>query len=119
MDIYKDQIDLITVYIEEAHASDEWPIGSRISYVQPKCDVDRIRIAKDFVETTKYRIRLLIDPVSRDNPFSKMYNPWPIRFYVIDKMRRFRSIAEPIKGSYSLELIKDALDEVIHQQQDE
>ncbi|CAF1214551.1 unnamed protein product [Adineta steineri] len=76
-------------------------------------------ISKDFVETTKYRIRLLIDPVSRDNPFSKMYNPWPIRFYVIDKMRRFRSIAEPIKGSYSLELIKDALDEVIHQQQDE
>ncbi|CAF4359622.1 unnamed protein product, partial [Adineta steineri] len=50
--------------------------------------------------------------------FSKMYNPWPIRFYVIDKMRRFRYIAEPIKGSYLLELIKNALDEVI-QQQDE
>ncbi|CAF4311705.1 unnamed protein product, partial [Adineta steineri] len=93
------------------------PIGSRISYVQPKCDVDRICIAKDFVETTKYRIPLLIDPVSRDNPFSKMYNPWPIRFYVIDKMRRFRYIAEPMKGSYSLELIKDALNQVIQQEQ--
>jgi hypothetical protein len=91
------------------------PIGSRICYVQPKCDADRIRIADDFIKATGYRIPLLIDPVSENNPFSKVYNPWPIRFYVIDQMKKFSYIAQPIDCSYPLELIKNALDQVIQQ----
>lgn len=89
------------------------PIGSRICYVQPKCDDDRIRIANDFIQATGYRVPLLIDPVSENNPFSKMYSPWPIRFYVIDEMKNLSYIAQPIEGSYSLELIKNAMDEAI------
>jgi hypothetical protein len=115
MDIYQDRADMVTIYIEEAHASDEWPIGSRICYVQPKCDADRISIANDFIKSTGYRLSLLIDPVSLGNPFSKVYSPWPIRFYVIDGMRNLSYIAEPIEGSYPLELIKNALDEAIQQ----
>ncbi|CAF5221074.1 unnamed protein product, partial [Rotaria magnacalcarata] len=65
MNSYHDRVDMITVYIEEAHAVDEWPIGSRICYVQPKCDADRIHIANDFIKATEYRIPLLIDPVSK------------------------------------------------------
>ncbi|UJR07618.1 hypothetical protein I4U23_011907 [Adineta vaga] len=115
MDMYKDRVDMVTVYIEEAHASDEWPIGSRICYVQPKCDTDRLKIATDFIKATDYRIPMLIDPVSLGNPFSKEYNPWPIRFYVVDRMKRLSYIATPIQGSYPLELIKNALDEAIQQ----
>ncbi len=113
--MYKDRVDLLTVYIEEAHASDEWPIGSRISYAQPKCDVDRIRIADDFIRATGYRIPLLVDPVSLNNPFSTVYSPWPIRFYVIDQQKKLCYIAQPIEGSYPLELIKNALDAAIQQ----
>jgi hypothetical protein len=91
------------------------PIGSRICYVRPKCDDDRIRIAEDFIKATEYRIPLLIDPVSGNNPFSKVYSPWPIRFYVIDQMKKLSYIAQPIEGSYSLELIRNAMDEVVHQ----
>ncbi len=91
------------------------PIGSRICYVQPKCDADRISIADDFIKATGYRLPLLIDPVSLDNPFSKVYSPWPIRFYVINGMKKLSYIAQPIEGSYPLELIKDALDEAIQQ----
>ena len=115
MDIYQDRVDMVTVYIEEAHASDEWPIGSRICYVQPKCDADRISIANDFIKSTGYRLPLLIDPVSLDNPFSKVYSPWPIRFYVIDGRKKLSYIAEPIEGSYPLELIKNAVDEAVQQ----
>jgi hypothetical protein len=89
------------------------PIGSRICYVQPKYDDDRIRIAADFIKATGYRVPLFIDPVSGNNPFSKAYNPWPIRFYVIDQMKKLSYIAQPIAGSYSLELIKEAMDEVV------
>jgi hypothetical protein len=91
------------------------PIGSRICYVQPKCDDDRIRIANDFIKATGYRVPLLIDPVSENNPFSKVYSPWPIRFYVIDEMKKLSYIAQPIEGSYPLELIKNALDVAIQQ----
>jgi hypothetical protein len=115
MDMYKDRADMLTIYIEEAHASDEWPIGSRICYVQPKCDADRIRIADDFIKSTGYEVPLLIDPVSRNNPFSKVYNPWPIRFYIIDQMKKFSYIAEPIEGSYPLDFIRDALDAAVQQ----
>lgn len=115
MDTYKDRIDMLTIYIEEAHASDEWPIGSRICYVQPKSDDDRIKIAKDFIDATGYRLPLLIDPVSLGNPFSKEYNPWPIRFYVIDRTKKLSYIAEPIEGSYPLELIRNAMDAALQQ----
>ncbi|CAF1113626.1 unnamed protein product [Adineta ricciae] len=117
MDAYKHRVDMVTVYIEEAHASDEWPIGSRVCYTQPKCDADRIGIALDFIKATDYRIPLLIDPVSLGNPFSKEYNPWPIRFYVVDGKKRLSYIAAPIAGSYPLELIRNALDEAIQQSQ--
>ncbi|CAF3848682.1 unnamed protein product [Rotaria sordida] len=100
--IIADSVDIITVYIEEAHAVDE-------------CDDDRIRIANDFIKATEYRILLLIDPVSKNNPFSQVYSPWPIRFYVIDPMKKFSYIAQPIQGSFSLELIRNALDEVVQQ----
>lgn len=84
MDVYKGRADPITVYIEETHAADEWcvntieeniiendstchrPIGSRICYVPPKCDGDRLRTAHDFVKNTRYRVPLLIDPVARN-----------------------------------------------------
>jgi hypothetical protein len=93
------------------------PIGSRICYVQPKCDNDRIRIADDFINATGYRVPLLIDPVSGDNPFSKVYSPWPIRFYVIDQMKKLSYIAQPIEGSYPLEMIRNAMDEAVQQYQ--
>lgn len=133
MDVYKDRADMITVYIEEAHAADEWfvhnkdnddpisfvcffrPIGSQICYVQPKCDEDRIRIANDFIQSTGYLIPLLIDPVSTNHPFSTEYCPWPIRFYIINSMKKLSYIAQPIEGSYPLEMITDALDASIQQ----
>ena len=89
------------------------PIGSRICYLQPKSDADRIGIAEDFIKATEYRIPLLIDPVSKENPFSKVYCPWPIRFYVIDPMKTLSYIAQPIEGSFPLELIRNALDQVV------
>jgi hypothetical protein len=48
------------------------PIGSRICYVQPKCDDDRIRIADDFIKTSGY----LIDPVSSDKCANSILCNW-------------------------------------------
>ena len=93
------------------------PIGSSISYTQPKSDADRIHIADDFIRTTSYRIPLLIDPVSQNNPFSEVYAPWPIRFYVLDSTKVLSYIAQPIEGSFPLELIQNALNQAIKSNQ--
>lgn len=113
MSQYEDRIDLITVYIEEAHAIDEWPIGSSIQYIQPRSDADRIAIVNDFIGATHYALPIAIDPVSDENPFSRMYHPWPIRFYIVDRMNRFVYIAEPNQCSFSMSELVDELNRSI------
>ena len=113
MDIFRDRADLLTIYIEEAHALDEWPIGSRIAYAQPKSDADRLSIARDFIDATGYRLPMLVDPVSTGNPFSRLYAPWPIRFYIVDRHNTFSYIAAPVDCSFSLNEISQALDDTI------
>ena len=113
MDTYRDRADLLTIYIEEAHALDEWPIGSRIAYAQPKSDADRLSIVRDFITATGYRLPMLVDPVSRGNPFSRLYAPWPIRFYIINQQNTFSYIAAPVGCSFSLTEISQALDAAI------
>jgi hypothetical protein len=39
----------LTVYIAEAHAQDEWPMGDHVLINQPKLLVDRREIARQFV----------------------------------------------------------------------
>ena len=32
MDVYQDRVDMITIYIEEAHADDEWLVDKRTDF---------------------------------------------------------------------------------------
>ena len=89
------------------------PIGSSIEYVQPRCDDDRISIVKDFISDTQYALPIVIDPVSERNPFSAMYHPWPIRFYILDQFNRFVYIAEPTQCSFSFNELLQQLDQSI------
>eukprot|EP00276_Gloeochaete_wittrockiana_P001060 CAMPEP_0184676646 /NCGR_PEP_ID=MMETSP0308-20130426/88461_1 /TAXON_ID=38269 /ORGANISM="Gloeochaete witrockiana, Strain SAG 46.84" /LENGTH=105 /DNA_ID=CAMNT_0027124491 /DNA_START=314 /DNA_END=628 /DNA_ORIENTATION=- len=73
--------DVLFVYITEAHAVDEWPIGSRLKYSQPKTTAERCTIARDFVSALDVRIPLLVDTDA--NSFETKYAAWPIRFYII------------------------------------
>lgn len=47
---FKDVANFVVCYIEEAHAQDEWPIGSVLKYNQPKTLDERCQIASDFVK---------------------------------------------------------------------
>jgi hypothetical protein len=108
-DEYKQQVDFLTVYIEEAHAVDEWPIGSRLAYKQPKTTTARRQVARDCIADLQYRIPVLLD-APPENLFGQCYAPWPVRFYLIDARGRMAFIAEPDQcGSYSLAPLTDAL----------
>ena len=84
---YGDRVQFLTLYIKEAHPTDEWQMDSNVKedvcYPQPTNLSDRVRIANDFVKRFHYDIPLVVDPI--ENPANKAYAGWPERLYVVDE----------------------------------
>ena len=106
------------VYIEEAHAEDEWPVrsarynhGVPVRVNQPKTLIDRMEIAKEFV--TRFGltdVHTVVDNPEDDNPFSSAFSPWPIRFFVVQH-GKMAFIANPVDCEYSMHELTEALRE--------
>ncbi|CAF2120360.1 unnamed protein product [Rotaria magnacalcarata] len=90
---------LLTIYIAEAHARDQWPAGKTISCVdQPKTLEQRLENARQFKVKFNYEMPMVVD--SMDNTFHRTYGSWPFRFYVIhDGKLVFK--AEPGETTYA------------------
>jgi len=110
----KDSVDFLTVYILEAHAQDEWPISSSrfdpkqemILVEQPKFTLDRITLAKQFIERHSYELPVLVDKI--DNAFEEVYAPWPLRFYIVyNGVLVYK--AQPVNCTYRIETFRDAV----------
>ena len=71
------------MYIEEAHALDEWPISSSrympndsvVSVVQPKLASERVALAQRFVKTFELGsdMKILVDDPEKGNLFEVAY----------------------------------------------
>jgi hypothetical protein len=77
----------VTVYIKEAHPTDEWQMSSNekegVCYPQPKSLEDRVAIARNFVDAFGYSLPMYVDDVT--NAADELYAGWPERLYVIDE----------------------------------
>ena len=84
---YKDHADFLTVYVREAHPTDEWQMKSNVKddvcYAQPKTLEQRVAIAKDFTPRFKFPLPFGVDDMS--NAADNVYAAWPERLYVIDE----------------------------------
>jgi hypothetical protein len=78
------------VYIEEAHPSDIWQMGSNIRdgviFRNPQSDGERFDVAQSCVRTLGIQFPALIDGV--DNTVERLYTGWPDRLYLIDREGR-------------------------------
>jgi Iodothyronine deiodinase len=87
---YKDHADFLTVYVREAHPTDEWQMKSNVKddvcYAQPKTLAQRVAIANDFTKRYKFPLPFGIDDMS--NAANDAYAAWPERLYVIDESGR-------------------------------
>jgi hypothetical protein len=91
LDEFTEKIELISVYITEAHAQDEWPISSGrftldnnpVIINQPKTTEERLEAANLFKQHFNFRVPILVDPI--ENEFDKYFAPWPLRFYILNK----------------------------------
>jgi hypothetical protein len=115
---FSSRVNFLTVYIEEAHAANEWPIGSRLKYDQPKKMEDRFKIIEDFRQALDYYdVPVVADLVGEqgftDNHFLVEYAPWPIRIYVIHQ-RTMRYIAEPKFATFGLAEVRDCLEQIFN-----
>ena len=86
---YKDHVDFLTIYIREAHPTDEWQMRSNLEdkdnvcYAQPRNIGDRVAIANDFTKRYKFPVPFGIDEMS--NAANDAYAAWPERLYIIDE----------------------------------
>jgi len=72
----------VTVYITEAHAADEWPVGKTISaHKQPTSTQERCGLASEFSSTRLTNVPMLVDNIS--NGFQKAFAAWPFRYYLV------------------------------------
>jgi hypothetical protein len=84
---YQEHADFLTVYVREAHPTDEWQMKSNVKedvcYAQPKTLAQRIAIANDFVKRFEYPTQFGVDDIN--NAANDAYAAWPERLYIIDE----------------------------------
>lgn len=84
---YQGRADFLTIYIREAHPTDEWQMTDnekdKVCYPQPRTSAMRVAIADDFVRRFSYDLPLLVDPI--ENPADQIYAGWPERLYIVDE----------------------------------
>jgi len=73
----------MAIYIAEAHAADEWPLGNFVCVNQHTTIEQRVNAAKSFIANYNFKIPTYVDTI--DNSFNKTYAAWPDRYYIIDK----------------------------------
>ena len=84
---YKEHADFLTVYVREAHPTDEWQMKSNVKedvcYAQPKTLAQRVAIANDFIKRFNYPMEFGIDDIN--DAADSAYSAWPERLYIIDE----------------------------------
>lgn len=92
-EMFRDRADFLTVYIREAHASDEWPVGNICVIPQHKTLQDRLTAAQNFVRDYNYNIPCVVDCM--ENKFNEVYAIWPERYYVISADNKIAHVSSP------------------------
>jgi hypothetical protein len=106
------------VYIEEAHAVDEWPVGALTSVTeQPKTLERRIELARRVHASPTLlngatNVEVLCDTM--ENRFQDTMACWPIRFFVLEPtsgVLRFKAQPDlsPDVYGYPLDVLGDWL----------
>jgi len=84
-------VQFITVYIVEAHASDQWPLGKSCSIPQHKTLADRKAAAQKLIKDWHYELPMYLDPM--DNNLQKAFGAWPERMVIVDGARTVKWIS--------------------------
>jgi hypothetical protein len=80
---YSKTIRFLNVYITEAHAADEWPVGRTLSFCnQPRTIDERLTLARTFVKKYNLQLPMVVDGM--ENAFVQKFDAWPFRYFVVN-----------------------------------
>lgn len=104
------------VYIEEAHAQDEWPIGSAWREQQARTLEERATAAQRVVDELKLStdVELVLDsfdPV--DTTFNERYKAWPFRYYVFDRHGMLQLVSQPVGAALPFSELPSLLERLV------
>lgn len=108
---HKDRINVIVIYISEAHASDVWPIGKSAgtNNLKHRNIKDRIECIKKF--KSEYNLDLSIFGDNMDDVFETEYAAWPFRYFVI-KDSKILKIGQPSDSTFDVIELLDLITEL-------
>jgi len=83
----------VYVYIEEAHADDEWPLSKEFKIKQHKTKEERVTAAQRMVGEFGSEIAVLVDSMAND--FNRQFSVWPERWFLLDTEGKLIHVAYP------------------------
>jgi len=94
---YQHRAEFIAIYLCEAHAVNQWPLGNFVVVEQHKCLEDRKKIADQYVKKTGYKIKMYAD--NMENTFMTTFWAHPERYFIIDEGKLMLK-AQPTDDGY-------------------
>lgn len=80
---YTGRVDFLIVYLREAHALGEWPLGRHVMLQQPTTLDERLSAARQFREASRLELPLLVDGL--DDCFMHAFGAHPMRYFVFHR----------------------------------
>lgn len=105
------QANVIVVYMREAHASDEWPMGNHVNTLQATSLEERAVTARQFVEATGLTVPVFLDGIA--DPFMHAFSAHPQRFFIINGDGTLIFKAVPSEGEYEFIDVEHCLEKTI------
>jgi len=109
---YSDRVDFVTIYIFEAHATDEWHLYRDVCFKQPKTIEDREVLAKEYISRTQNPMTVVCDVI--DNTCATLYSAWPERLYCVGKDGEVAYKGDLGPDGYSPDGLQEFLEALLH-----
>jgi len=100
---YSSRSAFALVYLQEAHAADEWPLGRTPALEASQSLDQRAKHAWRFREEAHVTVPVFLDSI--DGDFQRHFAAWPERFYVVSSNGLLSFIAQPRHGGYDHESV--------------
>jgi len=98
------------VYIAEAHAQDQWPLGRHVFVYSHKKIEDRLEIANRYVKTMDYKLPMYVDTMN--NTFMNTWWCHPERYFLFYKGKVVMKAQPEDDGWYSFDVLREKLEEL-------
>lgn len=108
---WKNCADFAVVYLREAHAADEWPMGSHVKLCQARTLQERLAAARGFIANTGLAIPLVYADCI-DDRFMREFAAHPQRFFVLGANGTLLFKARPHEGGYDIRDLHESLEEL-------